>query len=705
MSGGLAIKVGGDTSAFDSAMAKAGDLAKRHALDIATNFQGAAGKINTAFAGISSLSKLPIQLNTAKAAAIGLAGTAALVLASYAVVSNAIGQANEQLDRFIKLGENAEKAGVGVEFFQRFSEAAEKAKLDVNEIEAALKRAGNVVTPKFETPDAIKTRLDELFETKFTGDFQSAGLAAYKAAGPNDNEGRIRAAVTAMQELRDLGEQLAAIDLAERLFGPETAERIRSGRLEIDAIATALDRKREDIVSQEEVERAQAFREQLAAAYTEIDNALQVSVALAGAGQAVLDVWLKIVQQVAGASTAAGVFLDKMLAAGKAAVAAQPPSALQSPLASRAAQEGEGNLAADLGAAAGRGARGKVLYPAPIGPDQPTMTIADPPAPPRRPLSFFTEKPAATGGGKAASPAASPSESIDALQSYINGITRSTAALKAEVDAIGKSNSEKQISINLAKAEEIAKQKGITLSAEQIAKIKEASAATVEYKDKLEEVREQHEALRSVSNSVLGGIVSDARNGTTAMQTLYNAVNRVMDRLADQSVNALTDSLFGKSNSTSGGILSGLFSGSGGSSAGVDVGLKFLSFAEGGAIRGPGTGTSDSIPAMVSNGEFIVTAAATARHRGVLEAINSGNIPKFATGGIVGGGSSSDGSAAVGQTISIAPVIHLNTNGGGTPESNADLSKQIGAQIDATMRSTICSELRRQMRPNGMLGR
>ncbi|PLU99933.1 phage tail protein [Pseudomonas plecoglossicida] len=48
-----------------------------------------------------------------------------------------------------------------------------------------------------------------------------------------------------------------------------------------------------------------------------------------------------------------------------------------------------------------------------------------------------------------------------------------------------------------------------------------------------------------------------------------------------------------------------------------------LNLATGGYVRGPGTGTSDSIPANLSNGEFVVNAAATKRNRALLEAINS----------------------------------------------------------------------------------
>lgn len=46
-------------------------------------------------------------------------------------------------------------------------------------------------------------------------------------------------------------------------------------------------------------------------------------------------------------------------------------------------------------------------------------------------------------------------------------------------------------------------------------------------------------------------------------------------------------------------------------------------FSTGGYVSGSGTGTSDSIPARLSNGEFVVNAQATKRNRALLEAINS----------------------------------------------------------------------------------
>ena len=59
-------------------------------------------------------------------------------------------------------------------------------------------------------------------------------------------------------------------------------------------------------------------------------------------------------------------------------------------------------------------------------------------------------------------------------------------------------------------------------------------------------------------------------------------------------------------------------------------------FATGGYVSGAGNGTSDSIPAMLSNGEFVINAAATSKFGPLLEQINSGSFGSFATGGSVG---------------------------------------------------------------------
>ncbi len=67
---------------------------------------------------------------------------------------------------------------------------------------------------------------------------------------------------------------------------------------------------------------------------------------------------------------------------------------------------------------------------------------------------------------------------------------------------------------------------------------------------------------------------------------------------------------------------------------GVGIAAAAGAFADGGFVSGPGGPRSDSIPAWLSNGEFVMNAEATAAHRPMLEAINNGeDIETAATGG------------------------------------------------------------------------
>lgn len=65
-------------------------------------------------------------------------------------------------------------------------------------------------------------------------------------------------------------------------------------------------------------------------------------------------------------------------------------------------------------------------------------------------------------------------------------------------------------------------------------------------------------------------------------------------------------------------------------------GRFYVHSATGGLIRGPGTETSDSIPVMLSNNEFVMRAAAVKKF-GIefMNQINAGFLPKFAAGGYV----------------------------------------------------------------------
>lgn len=95
-------------------------------------------------------------------------------------------------------------------------------------------------------------------------------------------------------------------------------------------------------------------------------------------------------------------------------------------------------------------------------------------------------------------------------------------------------------------------------------------------------------------------------------------------------------------------------------SAAIPQMLGLVGFANGGYVSGPGTGRSDSIPARLSNGEFVVNASSTRRNRQLLEAINSNERVSFS-------GSPSSGSGGAGGSIQqVAPqqnvIIHNYSN-------------------------------------------
>lgn len=107
-----------------------------------------------------------------------------------------------------------------------------------------------------------------------------------------------------------------------------------------------------------------------------------------------------------------------------------------------------------------------------------------------------------------------------------------------------------------------------------------------------------------------------------------------------------------------------------------------VSAAEGGHIKGPGTETSDSIPAWLSHNEFVQPARAT-RHYGVafMEAIRNLKFPKFADGGLASAFDTAAGFARGGLAGSVA------ADGPSTQRAVDTLSgwiKELGKRADQT---------------------
>lgn len=158
-----------------------------------------------------------------------------------------------------------------------------------------------------------------------------------------------------------------------------------------------------------------------------------------------------------------------------------------------------------------------------------------------------------------------------------------------------------------------------------------------------------------------GDAFMDLLNGL--LDDILKSIARAM---ASHVVNQLLGLLFPNFGFGGGGLGFGGFNTYG--AASNVLGIRLGSFASGGMISGPGTGTSDSIPAMLSNGEYVINAEAV-RRIGVprLNALNSGMLPHFANGGYVGG--YSGGNSAPNLIVNIEnesgmPISAEQTGGG-----------------------------------------
>jgi hypothetical protein len=116
----------------------------------------------------------------------------------------------------------------------------------------------------------------------------------------------------------------------------------------------------------------------------------------------------------------------------------------------------------------------------------------------------------------------------------------------------------------------------------------------------------------------------------------------------------------------------GGFSGGGSVGGANGASISGTRMATGGHVFGPGSPTSDSIPAWLSNGEYVIKASAVSRVGvGTLDAINDGHMPAFSSGGIV-------------RKVSPSNDIAASAHGGGfTSRDIGTLRSLIGDAVNA----------------------
>jgi tape measure domain-containing protein len=241
------------------------------------------------------------------------------------------------------------------------------------------------------------------------------------------------------------------------------------------------------------------------------------------------------------------------------------------------------------------------------------------------------------------------------IDSDIQAIKDRTAALQAEAQMVGLSYQEQEkrrIALDLeqaalAKLRDEAIKKGqtdlsnIKISPEQRAQIDEVSAAYARQAEELRKVQEVQDRADQAASDFYDTFRSSMVGAIQGANSLADALKNILGRLSELLLNSAFNALFmPSSGGTGGGMFGGAFNwiggliGSGFSSRSSDP-WSGLRLAGGGHVRGPGGPRTDSIPANLSNGEFVVNAKATKQNRGLLEAINKGKTLSMAKGGLV----------------------------------------------------------------------
>lgn len=173
----------------------------------------------------------------------------------------------------------------------------------------------------------------------------------------------------------------------------------------------------------------------------------------------------------------------------------------------------------------------------------------------------------------------------------------------------------------------------------------------------LERTEEKLQKVKTASEEAAASFAKSILEDIRAADDLNDALGRISERLLDLAFDRAFDLLADQfarlgtaSKKTGGGGGGGFF---------ANILGDLLGFAHGGLVRGPGTATSDSVPAMLSDGEYVVRAkSVTPRTLPLLQAINAGpTIPRFANGGLVGARSVP---AAAGATMSVEVHNHAS---------------------------------------------
>lgn len=530
--------IGNDVKNIVSATASAATAEKATLQGVVTSFTAAAASSQAAQAGVqagiagttTAITTLGAQipaLRTLLGAFIAFEA-AKLVFAS---VSASIDAAREHIADFVKIGKEAERAGVSPEYFQRVTLGAEKYGLTVDQAAASLNRFRDAADVKLgEGKDGRNTSAlsDRLQQNVLANNITGAEKGSVESA--NGNEAKLRALLAIIQRLKDEGKDLVAFDLAGRFVGPEFERQLRNGEDAVNKLKAAMDNTSTtvagiQIVGAEEVERANqldakakdianTLASALAPIQKDITNSvldtyeafLQVESAIVRAVGAAVSLYTQVTSIVGGIKEAVNQipYIGKVLTAGNQITALR-----------------------EAGKAIGI-----------LGQAEAELPEIEVKAPRRRggggnPLPQL-------GGGRAARGGSGGSERLDAVETLINQLEKARDTAKAELDNVEKTNVEREKAVAIAKAEAAAREEvkkgnreSAALSDDERKRVLAGAEAWQTYKDRTmdaqQAIRQAAEASRyfgEAASNAFADAILEGRSFSDILNSLSKQVFR-----------------------------------------------------------------------------------------------------------------------------------------------------------------------------------
>ena len=273
-------------------------------------------------------------------------------------------------------------------------------------------------------------------------------------------------------------------------------------------------------------------------------------------------------------------------------------------------------------------------------------------------------------------------DQVDAFEKYATAAAKATLQqdLLFERAQIGRTDIEKTIASTLRGA-------GLEVNFNSV------EAGMIRMNEQLKITDDAWKNFGSSVEDVLGKIV----DGSADWKDILKSLIPVMKDLVLELIRAQSIGQGGGGSGGLGGVFSSLFGGLfGGKSSDPWSGLRL---AGGGLVSGPGSGTSDSVPARLSNGEFVVNATATKLFRPLLEAINDNKPLALARGGYVGALNAAGSNIVPLPSPSNTPTA-LGGGGGSAQDVNITTDVKISFDKDGNPLAAVDSRIDKKIAAN-----